>query len=152
MIEDHVLFIDGEAIILDKPAGLAVDPPKNGGMSLENHLSRLTFGFKRWPLAVHRLDRDTSGCLLLARHPKAHKRFAAAFEARQVVKGYVAVLEGVPAEQSGMIDLPLYKVSSAEEGWRMVVDRSEEHTSELQSQMRISYAVFCLKKNTKTPK
>src|SRR3546814_10133949 len=69
-------------------AGLAVDPPKNGGMSLENHLSRLTFGFKRWPLAVHRLDWDTSGCLLLARHPKAHKRFAAAFEARQVVKGY----------------------------------------------------------------
>src|SRR3546814_2535588 len=129
-------------------------PPKNGGMSLENHLSRLTFGFKRWPLAVHRLDRDTSGCLLLARHPKAHKRFAAAFEARQVVKGYVAVLEGVPAEQSGMIDLPLYKVSSAEEGWRMVVDqrgkaRSEEHTSELQSLMRISYAVFCLKKQIK---
>src|SRR3546814_7383214 len=80
------------------------------------------------------------------------KRFAAAFEARQVVKGYVAVLEGVPAEQSGMIDLPLYKVSSAEEGWRMVVDqrgkaaRSEEQTSELQSLMRISYAVFCLKK------
>src|SRR3546814_5322768 len=125
-------------------------------MILENRRSLLTFGFKRRPLAVQLLDRDTSGCLLLARHPKAHKRFAAAFEARQVVKGYVAVLEGVPAEQSGMIDLPLYKVSSAEEGWRMVVDqrgkaartawRSEEHTSELQSLMRISYADFCLKK------
>src|SRR3546814_17007600 len=92
-------------------------------MNLENHLSRLTVGVKRWPTAVHRVDRDTSGFLLLARHPKAHKRFAAAFEARQVVKGYVAVLEGVPAEQSGMIDLPLYKVSSAEEGWRMGVDK-----------------------------
>src|SRR3546814_1452677 len=66
---------------------------------------------------------DTSGCLLLARHPKAHKRFAADFEARQVVKGYVAVLQCVPAEQSGMIDLPLYQVSSAEEGWRMVLDK-----------------------------
>lgn len=123
MLSDHVIFCDGEALVLDKPAGLAVDPPKNGGISLENHLASLTFGFKRWPTAVHRLDRDTSGCLLLARNPKAHKRFAAAFEARQVVKGYVAVIEGVPAEDVGVIDLPLLKVSSAEEGWRMVVDR-----------------------------
>ncbi|HKR18487.1 RNA pseudouridine synthase [Rhizorhapis sp.] len=122
MLSDRVIFCDGEALILDKPAGLAVDPPKNGGISLENHLASLTFGFKRWPTAVHRLDRDTSGCLLLARNPKAHKRFAAAFEARQVVKGYVAVIEAVPAEASGVIDLPLFKVSSAEEGWRMVAD------------------------------
>ncbi|MBB4639984.1 RluA family pseudouridine synthase [Rhizorhapis suberifaciens] len=122
MLSDRVIFCDGEALVLDKPAGLAVDPPKNGGLSLENHLASLTFGFQRWPTAVHRLDRDTSGCLLLARNPKAHKRFAAAFEARQVVKGYVAVVEGVPADASGLIDLPLMKVSSAEEGWRMVVD------------------------------
>lgn len=122
MLQDHVLFLDGEAIILDKPAGLAVDPPKNGGLSLQNHLASLTFGFQRWPLPVHRLDRDTSGCLLLARNPKAHKRFAAAFEAKQVTKRYVAVLEGVPAESEGMIDLPLHKISSAERGWRMVAN------------------------------
>lgn len=122
MLSDHVIFCDGEALVVDKPAGLAVDPPKNGGISLQNHLESLTFGFKRWPTPVHRLDRDTSGCLLLARNPKAHKRFAAAFEARQVVKGYVAVIEGIPTEDSGVIDLPLFKVSSAEEGWRMVVD------------------------------
>lgn len=124
MLSDRVIFCDGEALILDKPAGLAVDPPKNGGLSLENYLASLTFGFERWPTAVHRLDRDTSGCLLLARNPKAHKRFAAAFEARQVVKGYVAVLEGIPTEVKGVIDLPLMKVSSAEEGWRMVTDPS----------------------------
>src|SRR3546814_15400863 len=82
-----------------------------------------TLTYTLFPYTTLFRSRDTSGCLLLARHPKAHKRFAAAFEARQVVKGYVAVLEGVPAEQSGMIDLPLYKVSSAEEGWRMVVDQ-----------------------------
>lgn len=122
MLSDRVIFCDGEAIILDKPAGLAVDPPKNGGLSLENHLASLTFGFRRWPTAVHRLDRDTSGCLLLARNPKAHKRFASAFEARQVVKSYVAVLEGALAEASGVIDLALLKVSSAERGWRMATD------------------------------
>lgn len=120
LLHDRVLFIDGEAIILDKPAGLPVDAPRDGSLSLENHLSSLTFGFQRWPLPVHRLDRDTSGCLLLARNPKAHKRYAAAFEAGTVVKRYIAVLDGVPEAESGTIDLALKKVSSAEEGWRMV--------------------------------
>ncbi|HEX7876056.1 MAG TPA: RNA pseudouridine synthase [Sphingobium sp.] len=120
LLNDRVLFIDGEAIILDKPAGLPVDAPRDGSLALENHLSSLTFGFQRWPLPVHRLDRDTSGCLLLARNPKAHKRYAAAFEAGTVVKRYVAVVDGVPEAESGTIDLPLKKVSSAADGWRMV--------------------------------
>ena len=123
LLTDRVLFIDGEAIIIDKPAGLPVDPPRDGAMSLENHLASLTFGFQRWPLAVHRLDRDTSGCLLLARNPKAHKRFTAAFEAGTVEKRYLAVIDGVPKGDMGTIDLPLKKISSAEEGWRMVPDK-----------------------------
>lgn len=119
-LAQRILFMDGEAILLDKPAGLPVDRPRDGALSLENHLDSLTFGFKRWPLAVHRLDRDTSGCLLLARNPKAHKRFAAAFEQGTVEKVYVAVVSGVPEATEGVIDLPLAKVSSAERGWRMV--------------------------------
>jgi tRNA pseudouridine32 synthase / 23S rRNA pseudouridine746 synthase len=120
MLTDRVLFIDAEAIILDKPAGLPVDAPRDGSLSIENHLQALTFGFQRWPLPVHRLDRDTSGCLLLARNPKAHKRFAQAFEAGSVEKRYRAVLDGVPEGERGTIDLALAKVSSAERGWRMV--------------------------------
>jgi tRNA pseudouridine32 synthase/23S rRNA pseudouridine746 synthase len=119
MLSDSVLFIDGEAIVLDKPSGLPVDPPRDGSLSLENHLESLTFGFQRWPQAVHRLDRDTSGCLLLSRNPKAHKRFQRAFEAGLVQKRYLAVLDGVPQGESGTIDLPLIKISSAERGWRM---------------------------------
>lgn len=122
MLADHVLFLDGEAIIVDKPSGLPVDPPRDGSLSLENHLQALMFGFKRWPTAVHRLDRDTSGCLLLARNPKAHARFQQAFEAKSVVKHYLAVVEGVPEAKSGVIDLALAKRSSAEAGWRIVVD------------------------------
>lgn len=118
-LTDRVIFMDGEAIILDKPAGLPVDPPRDGSLSLENHLDSLTFGFQRWPVAVHRLDRDTSGCLLLARNPKSAKRFTEAFEARQVEKTYLAVLDGIPAETSGTIDIPLAKSSTAEQGWRM---------------------------------
>ena len=122
VLDEHILFIDGEAIVIDKPAGLPVDPPRDGSMSLENHLLSLTFGFKRWPSAVHRLDRDTSGCLLLARNPKAHRRFGQAFEEGIVEKVYLAILDGVPTESEGLIDLPLTKQSTRETGWRMVGD------------------------------
>ena len=122
MLGERVLFLDSEALIIDKPAGLPVDPPRSGALSLENHLSSLTFGFRRWPVAVHRLDQDTSGCLLLSRNPKAHARFQQAFESGQVRKRYVAILDGLPAEEDGTIDLPLAKRSSVERGWRMVGD------------------------------
>lgn len=120
MITDHVLFIDGEAIVIDKPTGLPVDPPRDGALSLENHLQSLTFGFQRWPQAVHRLDRDTSGCLLLSRNPKAHKRFQRVFEAGLVTKRYLAVLDGVPTGEEGIIDIALDKISSEADGWRMI--------------------------------
>ena len=122
MLLDKVLFIDGEAIVIDKPAGLPVDRPRDGSLSLENQLESLAFGFRRWPQAVHRLDRDTSGCLLLSRNPKAHARLHHAFEAGIVEKRYLAVLEGVVEGESGVIDLALTKVSTAETGWRMQGD------------------------------
>ena len=122
MLADHILFIDGEALILDKPAGLPVTAVRDGTMSLENHLDSLRMGFQRRPSPVHRLDRDTSGCLLLARNPKAHRRFAAAFEAGVVEKTYWAVVSPPPQAASGLIDLALHKVSTREEGWRIVPD------------------------------
>jgi tRNA pseudouridine32 synthase/23S rRNA pseudouridine746 synthase len=120
--DKYVLFIDGEAIVIDKPAGLAVHPGSKTPESLEDYLRHFRFGFKRAPLPVHRLDRDTSGCLLLARNPKAHKSFQRAFEAKKVTKTYLAVLDGVPASAEGEIDMPLGKVSTEAEGWRMVPD------------------------------
>jgi tRNA pseudouridine32 synthase / 23S rRNA pseudouridine746 synthase len=85
-----------------------------------NHLDSLRFGFERHPSIVHRLDRDTSGCLLLARNPKSQKRFSQAFEAGTVVKTYLAVLAGVPKEPGGTINMALNKVSTRETGWRMI--------------------------------
>lgn len=122
MLSDNVLFIDADAIVVDKPAGLPVDEPRDGVTSVVNHLESLRFTFQRWPTIVHRLDRDTSGCLLLARTPRAQKLFQQAFEAGTVEKRYLAVLDGVPEQESGEIALPLAKVSTREEGWRMVVD------------------------------
>ncbi|WP_446654983.1 RluA family pseudouridine synthase [Blastomonas sp.] len=118
---EHALpFSDGEALVIDKPAGLPVSRPRKGGRSLEDFLPALRFGFQREPQPVHRLDQDTSGCLLLARHAKALKRFGAVFESGAVSKVYWGVIEGLPEEQSGTIDLSLAKTSSAADGWRIV--------------------------------
>ena len=115
-----ILYEDGEALVVDKPGGLPMDRPRAGGESLENHLGDLRLGFERRPVPVHRLDADTSGCLLLARNPKALVRFARAFEERLVEKRYLGILAGEVAEDAGTIELSLSKISSAEKGWRMI--------------------------------
>jgi tRNA pseudouridine32 synthase/23S rRNA pseudouridine746 synthase len=115
-----ILFEDAEALVIDKPAGLPLDRPRAGGPSLEDRLDELKLGFQRAPAPVHRLDRDTSGCLLLARNPKALKRFSAAFEARLVGKRYLGIVAGTVMAGEGTIALALAKISSAEKGWRMI--------------------------------
>ena len=122
MLSDRVIFIDGEAMVVDKPAGLPVDAPRRGGESLSSRLDELRCGFKRLPTPMHRLDQDTSGCLLLARNPKARAMLQQAFEQRQVGKYYLAVIGRELEEEAGNIDLPLAKKSTAEAGWRMVAD------------------------------
>jgi tRNA pseudouridine32 synthase/23S rRNA pseudouridine746 synthase len=115
-----ILFEDAEALVIDKPAGLPVDRPKDGTTSLADLVDDLRFGFARPPGIVHRLDRDTSGCLLLARNHGAHRRFSAAFAEGTVQKTYLAIVEGVPEADEGIIELSLSKVSSASGGWRMI--------------------------------
>ena len=121
-LSDRILFIDAEAIVIDKPAGLPVDTPRRGGDSIASRLDELKCGFKRPPTPMHRLDTDTSGCLLFARSPKARARFQQAFETRAVEKYYVAVVGTELAGEGGVIDIPLAKHSSAEAGWKMVAD------------------------------
>ena len=122
-LEDRILFVDGEAIVIDKPEGLAVDAPRAGGDSVEARIDELKLGFQRPPVIMHRLDRDTSGCLLLARNPKAVKHFQQAFEGSTVLKTYLAVVDGATPGEEGLIELPVAKTSSAKGGWRMVVDK-----------------------------
>ncbi len=120
MSEIPILYEDAEALVIDKPGGLPLDRPRAGGASLADRFDELRLGYQRAPVPVHRLDADTSGCLLLARNPKALKRFAAAFEARQVTKRYLGILAGVPEQKEGTIELALSKISSEAEGWRMI--------------------------------
>ena len=126
-LSNRILFIDAEAVVIDKPAGLPVDTPRRGGDSIMSRLDELKCGFKRPPKPMHRLDTDTSGCLLFARTPKARAAFQTAFEARAVEKYYVAVVGTEIAGEADVIDMPLAKHSTAEAGWKMI---SDEHGSE----------------------
>ncbi len=121
-LEDRILFIDGDVIVIDKPHGLPVDAPRLGGDCIEYRITELMLGFKRPPTPMHRLDQDTSGCLLFARNPRARAEIQQSLEAGKVEKYYHAVLGGELEAEEGLIDLPLGKVSSAEAGWRMVGD------------------------------
>lgn len=121
-LSDHILFIDGEALVLDKPAGLPVDAPRSGGDSIAARIDELKCGFRRPPTPMHRLDTDTSGCLLFARNAKARAQFQNAFEARAVKKYYLAVVAAEVGGEEGVIEIPLAKTSSQEAGWRMVAD------------------------------
>lgn len=121
-LNDCILFIDAEAIVIDKPAGLPVDTPRRGGDSIASRLDELKCGFRRPPTPMHRLDTDTSGCLLFARTPKSRATFQQAFETRAAEKYYLAVVATEIVEEAGVIDIPLAKRSSAEAGWKMVSD------------------------------
>jgi tRNA pseudouridine32 synthase/23S rRNA pseudouridine746 synthase len=122
LLSDHVLFIDGEAIVIDKPAGLPVDTPRRGGESIASRLNELRCGFRSSPVPMHRLDQDTSGCLLFARNARARAQLQAAFEQRALGKHYLAVIGSAIQEETGTIAVPLAKRSSADAGWRMVGD------------------------------
>src|SRR3954452_2432979 len=108
-LSDRILFIDAEAIVLDKPAGLPVDRPRRGGDSIAGRLDELRCGFKRPPTPMHRLDTDTSGCLLFARTAKARAQFQQAFETHSVEKYYLAVVALEIADEEGAIEIPLSK-------------------------------------------
>jgi len=121
-LAERILFIDAEAVVIDKPAGLPVDAPRRGGDSIAARLDELKCGFKRPPTPMHRLDTDTSGCLLFARNPKARGLFQRAFETRMIQKYYLAVVAAEVAAELGEIEAALAKHSSAEAGWKMVSD------------------------------
>jgi 23S rRNA pseudouridine955/2504/2580 synthase len=106
-LERAVIYRDEQVIVLNKPPGL----PVQGGPGITKHLDgmldALRFGSDQRPRLVHRLDRDTSGVLVLARTPGVAAKLAAAFRTREVEKTYWAVVAGRPVPVEGRIDMPL---------------------------------------------
>jgi 23S rRNA pseudouridine955/2504/2580 synthase len=122
-VREMVIYEDPAAFVLNKPPGLATQ----GGTKTTQHLDRLLDGLadeRGRPKLVHRLDKDTSGALLVARTARSAGHFAKAFSSRTARKVYWALVVGVPSPDEGLIDAPLAKQPGTG-GEKMHI--SEEH-------------------------
>jgi len=117
----RLLYRDGLMLVVDKPAGLSVHRGPKGGASLEDYFDVLRFGLPRMPALAHRLDKDTTGCLVLGRHRKALALLGKLFKQGKIGKTYWAVVEGSPETDEGLIDMPLGRLDESR-GWWMKPD------------------------------
>ncbi len=117
----RLLYRDGLMLVVDKPAGYAVHRGPKGGEALEDYFDALRFGLPRAPALAHRLDRDTTGCLVLGRHRKALSLLGKLFKQGKVGKTYWAVVEGGPDADEGRIEIALSKRDESR-GWWMKAD------------------------------
>jgi 23S rRNA pseudouridine1911/1915/1917 synthase len=105
-----ILFEDSDIVVLDKPPGLVVHPAegnRDGTLvnALLHHIDDLSgIGGEMRPGIVHRLDKDTSGCMVVAKNDTAHRRLTEAFSERRIAKIYLAVINGVPKDEKGRVE------------------------------------------------
>ena len=118
----EVLYRDGLILVINKPSGIPVHKGSGGGITLEDSFETLCFGLPNSPVLAHRLDKDTSGCLVLARNKAGANRMGKLFEMDMIKKTYLAIVHGTLKQDSGIINLPLGKQSSRKNSWWMKVD------------------------------
>jgi tRNA pseudouridine32 synthase / 23S rRNA pseudouridine746 synthase len=121
-LTSRILYRDALMLVLNKPAGLPVHKGTGGGETLDQHFEALRFGLPRPPALAHRLDKDTSGCLVLGRNRHALDVLGRHFAHNRIAKTYWAVVEGAPPTPEGTIDTPLSKQSQAAGRWWMKPD------------------------------
>ena len=125
-LEDSILYMDKHLIVLNKPPGLATQ----GGSGLKEHvdgmLGQLSFEKTTRPKLVHRLDRDTSGVLLVARTGQAAAGLSHALASRDASKVYWALVKGVPKQKHGIVKAALAKEGVRGKGERMAVSEEED--------------------------
>jgi len=120
-IRSRVIFEDAAILAFDKPAGLSSQGGRIAAATLDDLLAAFAKPNGKRPRLVHRLDRDTSGCLVLARHARGASKLGRLFSSAAVKKTYWAIVEGAPPALEGAIDRPLRKITR-KEGWRMAPD------------------------------
>jgi 23S rRNA pseudouridine955/2504/2580 synthase len=134
LVRDMVIYEDPTAFVLNKPPGLATQ----GGTKTHQHLDRLLDGLEddagNRPKLVHRLDKDTSGALLVAKTARSAGHFAKSFSSRTARKVYWALIVGVPSLDEGLIDAPLAKQPGTG-GEKMHID--EENGSPARTRWRV---------------
>ena len=121
-LPDCLLHRDEAMLVLNKPPGIAVHKGAGYGDNLEAHFERLRFGKPINPALAHRLDKDTSGCLVLGRDKQALASLGELFRKGLVEKTYWAVVVGHLLDDTGVIDAPLSRRSQDKRSWWMKVD------------------------------
>ena len=130
-IERAILYRDDDVMVIDKPPGLAVQGGTATELHLDAMLDELRFGADERPRLVHRLDKDTSGTLVLARSARAARFLTGAFREKTARKIYWAAVVGLPSPRQGRIDRRLAKmpgpqgervIEEADEGKRAITD------------------------------
>jgi len=116
-----ILHRDASVLVINKPANIAVHAGFGDPDTLEKYFHQLQFGLPQPPHLAHRLDRATSGCLVLGRHKQALQRLQHLFSSQQIQKKYLAVVVGQPQDE-GVIELKLAKQTKASHRWWMKVD------------------------------
>ena len=130
-----VVYQDENLVVIDKPAGLAVHPgPGHPDNTLVNALLAMCpdiqgIGGEIRPGIVHRLDKDTSGLMMVAKTHQAHNDLSAQIKARVVTKGYLALVEGAPSPSNGKIDAPVGRHPRRRTRMAVVVGGKEARTS-----------------------
>jgi len=120
----RLLYRDALMLVINKPAGLPVHAGTGGGETLDRHFHALQFGLPRPPALAHRLDRDTSGCLILGRNRHALHKLGNMFAIGRIKKTYWAVVHGHMPQPEGRIDMPLEKQSESSKRWWMKIAES----------------------------
>jgi RluA family pseudouridine synthase len=117
----RLLHRDAHFLVINKPPGIAVHIGANATVSIEQFFKYLQFGLPKPPVLAHRLDRETSGCLVLGRHRQATARLGELFKRNQIEKTYLALVHGAPEAEFGVIDRPILK-SGQGSRWRITLD------------------------------
>lgn len=123
-IQSLVLYKDAEVIVLNKPAGLAVQGGTKTTRHIDGLLDGLKFDYDEHPKLVHRLDKETSGVLMIARTVQSAAKYTKLFKTKDIQKIYWTLVAGHPKIKEGKIEAPLIKKSGTS-GEKMVVDYDE---------------------------
>jgi tRNA pseudouridine32 synthase / 23S rRNA pseudouridine746 synthase len=116
-VRASVLYRDDHMIILNKPTGIAVHRTPKGDENLESYFSALTFERTNPPMLAHRLDKLTSGCLVLGRHGKSIAHLGKLFTQGRIKKCYVALVLGYPPDVAGVFSRPIMRVDLGRGKW-----------------------------------
>ena len=120
-----ILHRDANILVLNKPTGMPVHKGRGPFTPLEAYFPQLQFDLPSPPQLAHRLDKDTSGCLVLGRRPEAMRILGKLFTDNKIKKTYLAVVTGTLPALEGSIDLPLAPKSKRRDLWQMQVDLIE---------------------------